>query len=203
MMCNIYDALSNTQVARGTIAKVAEYAMVLHNEHQEVQVLLNVSKQFKLTTDDGSYSGLVVPIKASKSFITVKLDSSAGNDKRRYLRMPCDLNGRIYSCDDMVDCTVTELAYGSCMIKTKERLFTDEATTIQVKSPSNAIITLNGIVKFEKAAQSDTDDIWFSGYDYMVSFEDCNNLETALDELYGTLLTMLRNERAREAEAMA
>ena len=200
MTCKIYDALSNTLVARGEIAKAAENAMVLHNENNEVQALLNISKQYKLVTDDGTYSGLVVPIKASKSYITVKLDGSAGSDKRRYLRMPCDIPGRVYAIDGMIDCTVTELAYGSCMINSKEELYTDETTTIQMKSPSGNLLTLNGVIKFGKESNND-DGIWFAGYDYMISFEDANNLEQALDELYGTLLVMMRNERAAASAA--
>ncbi len=194
-MCNIYDALSNTHVARGSIARTTEGTMTLHNEHQEVQVLLNIGKQFKLITDDGSYSGLVVPIRASRSYITVRLDSD-NQDKRRYIRMGCELKAKLFICGDLVDCSVSELAYGSCMITTRERLFTDEPTTIQIKCPNSNMLTLNGMIKFERSGDND-DDLWYSGFSYMISFEECTNLENSLDELYGTLLTMLRSERER------
>ena len=194
MMCDIYDALSNTHVAKGVIAKATEATMILHNEHHEVQALLNVGKQFKLVTEDGSYSGLIVPIKASKSYITVRLDQD-GKDKRRYIRMDCSLKGQVYVYGELISCTVFELAYGSCMIKTKDKLFTDEATTVQIKCPNSGMLTLNGIIKFERSNSTEDDDLWFSGYSYMISFEECENLTNALDELYGTLLTMLRSER--------
>lgn len=189
MMCTIYDAISNRKLARSKIVKTEEGAMTLSNIAKEVEVLMDVSKKFKLVTDDGSYSGKAVPWKKSKSYITVKIDEQHKRDSRRFLRLPCDIKAKLFSCGQLTDCVITELAYGSCMINCIDKLLSEEDATMQFEV-GGAHLSLNGVVGFEKESQGSDDDIWFSGYDYMISFEEKYNLENTLDELYGILLRL-------------
>lgn len=201
MMCTIYDAISNRSLARGRVIKTEAGAMVLGNTNKEVEVLLDVGKRFKLVTDDGAYSGEAVPWKKSKSYITVKVQEYGTKDNRRFLRLPCDIKAKVFSCGVLCDCVITELAYGSCMINCEDQLLSSEDATLQF-TLGGASLSINGVVGFERAAKGEEDDIWFSGYDYMISFENRFNMANTLDELYGILLRLVHN-RGKEGKVEA
>lgn len=191
MMATIYDAISNGQVARCKVLKADDKSIVLSNANGEANALMNVSKKFRMQTDDEAYIGAIKPVRASKRYMTVLIDGYGKKDRRRYLRLPCKLFGSVYSLGTLSECTITELAYASCIINTPEELIAEEEATIQF-STRIADLAINGVVKFQQEGEQD-DGIWFSGYNYMVSF-DSNNLVTTLDQLYAFIQTMLREE---------
>jgi len=200
MMATVVDSISNTNIARVNIAKVDGDIVVLHNAHQEAQAVLNLEKQYKLISDNGEICGAIQPQKVSKSYITIKIDRANGiKDKRKFLRVPCDRPGRIYATGAMVDCIITELAYGSCVINCREELFTQEGTTVQLEV-NGQTLCINGMIEWKKAKKDEDDDIWITGNEYIVVFNERDNLEQVMEELYGALLILLRQQREKEYE---
>ena len=194
MLCTIVDAISNTRLARTKIIKTVADEMVLGNSNGEAKVLLDLKKRFKLIADDGSYSGEIRPFKMSKSYITVKTLGTTGRDQRRFIRMKCNIKAKVYSGGSLDECEITELAYGSCVINSEAELLSEENATVQFEL-DGASLAVNGVIQFQKENVDEQDDLWFSGYDYIISFDECDNIPNTMDELYGILLRMVQEER--------
>jgi len=92
------------------------------------------------------------------------------------------------------ECEITELAYGSCVINSEAELLSEENATVQFEL-DGASLAVNGVIKFQKENVDEQDDLWFSGYDYIISFDECDNIPNTMDELYGILLRMVQEER--------
>lgn len=194
----LVDAINNRPISRTTVVKVADDIWVLRNVEKNMHALLNKYNSYKLTLNnvaDADYR--VMPVKLTKEFLVVKLIRNAsGRERRRFIRITCDLPTTMVYNNEPLPATILELSYGSIILKTKTPLEPDSTIVIRLKELDGEVV-LACTVKARRILPNETvyeeNDIWFDGYTYIILVDAKESGERAMDTLYSKIYR-LQNE---------
>lgn len=194
----LVDAINNRPISRTTVVKVADDIWVLRNVEKNMHALLNKYNSYKLTLNnvaDADYR--VMPVKLTKEFLVVKLIRNAsGRERRRFIRITCDLPTTMVYNNEPLPATILELSYGSIILKTKTPLEPDSTVVIRLKELDGEVV-LACTVKARRILPNETvyeeNDIWFDGYTYIILVDAKESGERAMDTLYSKIYR-LQNE---------
>lgn len=194
----LVDAINNRPISRTTVVKVADDIWVLRNVEKNMHALLNKYNSYKLTLNsvaDADYR--VMPVKLTKEFLVVKLIRNAsGRERRRFIRITCDLPTTMVYNNEPLPATILELSYGSIILKTKTPLEPDSTVVVRLKELDGEVV-LACTVKARRILPNETvyeeNDIWFDGYTYIILVDAKESGERAMDTLYSKIYR-LQNE---------
>ena len=200
MYADILDAISNIKIGRSKVIRADDKTLVLSNSNGEARVLLDLAKRYRIKLDDESYIGSARAIKATKRYVIVRISGYGMVDRRRFIRVPCSYRGKLYTCGGSITCVINEIAYASCVINCEEKLLTGEDATVMFSSRI-VDLAVNGIIQMEiEQEEQEQDEIWFNGYNYIISFDNSDNLATTKDNLYGFIRRLMLSSTESTAD---
>lgn len=197
----LIDAINNKPIAETQVMMVKGDIWALNNDKGQINIMLDKSRSFKISPTgliDEDYR--IAPIKLAKDFIIAKLIKNIkGRERRRYLRVSCNLETIITIDNEPLDGSILELAYGSLVVKIKKKLEVGHKVAVRVRELDGEALILGEVIVVKDAEHADEADMWFEGYTYVVSIDEESTGENAMDLLYGKICRMQKEIAANGA----
>ena len=188
---SIIDNINNKTVAKTQLLKTQDNIWVLKNIEGKLSPLLDITRTYKLTVESQADATFVItPLKFTRDFVVVKiLPIKGGRERRRYLRIPCNIKTNIVVRNEVIKGKILELSYGSMVINIDETLDTNENIIVHLKEidGESAFNCSMYVVKENKNAE---DELWADGTSYVVLIDIDRTDEKAMELLYAKLCRM-------------
>ena len=194
----IIDMINNKVVGNTKLIKAQQDIWVLKNTDGKLAAVISNGNQFKLMSDEIADSAYIVrPMKLTKEYIVVKIiPIKGGRERRRYQRIPVEvaIKTRMIIRDQRLKGEIHELAYGSFVILTKYQLDKNEEIVIHLTELDGEAAYICNMYTQKEADNDDEDDVWFTGYKYVVLIDEKRSGEKAMEMLYSKISRMLRGQ---------
>lgn len=184
---SLIDMINNKVIARTTVIRTQNNLWILKNTDGQLGSLLDNNRTYRLSADTIANANFIVKlIKFNFDYIVIKLiPVTGGRERRRYLRLPCDITTNVVINNEILKSKITEIAYGSLVITVNKKLTTNDKVIVHIKELDGEAI-INSTVYTEKniVKQEVENSLWFEGYTYVLTI-DINNTD---DFFYGTFI---------------
>lgn len=194
----VIDMINNKVAGKTRLVKTQDDIWVLQNTEGKLAAVISNGSQFKLTSDEIADAAYIVkPMKLTKEYIVVKiLPIKGGSERRRYQRLPVPvaIKTKLIVKDQRVKGEIHELAFGSFIITTKQRLEKDEEIVVHLTELDGEAAYICHMYIQKESEHDDEDDIWFAGYKYVVLIDEKRSGEKAMEMLYSKISRLFKGQ---------
>lgn len=193
---SLIDNINNKSVGITKILKAANDVWVLDNRENQLNALLHKDSGYKLSVESMADTDFIAtPLKLTKDFIVVKvIKRTGGRERRRYIRVSCDLKTIVTYNNETSEGLIYELAYGSVILISKLHLMKDDNIVIRITEMDGETVLNCSVMAMKYDPSADENDPWFKGFVYILIIDSQATGEKAMDMLYSKIYRLQGKE---------
>lgn len=185
----LIDSINNKLAGATKILKAANDVWVLDNRAGQLNSLLHKNASYKLSIKalaDADYNA--VPLKLTKDFLVVKVvKHTGGRERRRFIRVTCDIPTIITYQSETNSGKILELAYGSIVVMSKLHMQQNDPAVVRINEMDGETVLTCTVLTTKYQADIDEDDPWFEGFIYVLLVDEQATGEKSMDLLYSKI----------------